>query len=174
MTPRLFNRAFERYKARVTNKAYRFATVQGKNIQWFLRRRHAITATQLSWFFALLCAISVAFAVLFWVKNAGPVMFYTGVPLLLVGVGIWLYARHAGDGERIYLAGANLVVELQNAGKLVRAEFRRDWVRIEPTSGDRSLIEVSAQGRSINVGRFIRPELRPVLANELRMALRGA
>lgn len=118
--------------------------------------------------------MSVAFGVLFWVKNAGQLLFYTGVPLLLVGLAIWLYVRHAGDGERIYLAGTNLVVELQNAGKLVRAEFRRDWVRIEPTSGDRSLIEVSAQGRSINVGRFIRPELRPVLANELRMALRGA
>ncbi|MDO9166163.1 MAG: DUF2244 domain-containing protein, partial [Rhodoferax sp.] len=28
--------------------------------------------------------------------------------------------------------------------------------------------------RSIDVGRFVRPELRPVLAKEIRMALRGA
>jgi uncharacterized membrane protein len=53
-------------------------------------------------------------------------------------------------------------------------EFRREWVRVEPKQGDNSLIEVSAQGQSIQVGRYVRPELRPLLAKEIRMALRGA
>jgi len=45
-------------------------------------------------------------------------------------------------------------------------------VRVEPELGDRSLIELSGQGRRIAVGRFVRPELRRQLADELRWALR--
>lgn len=86
----------------------------------------------------------------------------------------FLYARHATDGERILLQGTRLVVERETAGRLERAEFRREWVRVEPKIGDRSLIQVSAQGRSVEVGRFVRPELRPALASEIRMALRTA
>ena len=65
-------------------------------------------------------------------------------------------------------------IELENAGRFERAEFRREWVRIEPRAGDRSLIEVSGQGRSVRVGRYVNPELRLALAREIRMALRGA
>jgi uncharacterized membrane protein len=66
------------------------------------------------------------------------------------------------------------VVVVENAGRLERAEFNRDWVRVEPLAGDRSLIELSGQGRRVNVGRYLRPELRPVLAQEIRRALREA
>ncbi len=46
------------------------------------------------------------------------------------------------------------------------------WVRVEPADRDGSLIELSGEGRRIAVGRFVRPELRPALADELRAALR--
>jgi uncharacterized membrane protein len=47
-------------------------------------------------------------------------------------------------------------------------------VRVEPSADDRSLIELSGKGRRVSVGRYLRPELRPVLAREIRSALRGA
>ena len=50
--------------------------------------------------------------------------------------------------------------------------FAPAFVRVEPRSGDRSLIELSGQGRRITVGRYVRPELRRQLADELRWALR--
>ena len=84
-----------------------------------------------------------------------------------------VYARHARDGEKIVLQGGQLVVELENGGRMRRAEFNRQWVRIEPKSGDGSLIEVSGQGQSVRVGRHLRPELRPALAREIRFALRA-
>ena len=37
---------------------------------------------------------------------------------------------------------------------------------------DGSLVELSGEGRSIRVGRHVRPELRVTLAQELRRALR--
>ncbi len=88
--------------------------------------------------------------------------------------GFLAYARHAADGEWISLQGASLVVERESAGRRERAEFARQWARVEPKSGDHSLIELSGQGRSIEVGRFVRPELRQVLAREIRRALRTA
>ena len=45
-------------------------------------------------------------------------------------------------------------------------------IRVEPGADDRSLIEVSGQGRRVIVGRYLRPELRPALAQEIRRALR--
>jgi hypothetical protein len=63
-----------------------------------------------------------------------------------------VYARHATDGEKIVLQGGRLVVELENGGDYERTEFLPHQVRIEPQTGDRSLIEVSGQGRSVRVG----------------------
>ena len=153
---------------------FRFATVQDKRIQWFLRRNCSLTPMQRVWFYLSLCVLSLSIGAAFWTQGAALVWPYAWFELMAVGAGYLLYARHATDGERIYLREGHLIVELENAGKLQRKEFRREWVRVEPKLGDGSLIEVSGQGCSIFVGRFVRPELRPVLAKEIRMALRCA
>ncbi len=158
----------------MTNLVFRFATVHGQNIQWFLRRNCSMTPSQLGLVYLSLCIVSLAIGTAFWFHGATYILSFAGAELVMVGAAFLVYARHASDGERIFLAGPQLVVELENGGKLQRAEFRREWVRVEPQSGDGSLIELSAQGRSINVGRYMRPELRPVLAREIRMALRSA
>jgi len=152
----------------VSNLVYRFATVSGQNIHWFLKRNCSVTPSQLGWFYASLCGV------FFWFQGARLILPFAWLELAAVGAAFVVYARHATDGERISLQGAQLVVELENAGRLERAEFRRESVRIEPKAGDWSLIEVFGQGRSVQVGRYLRPELRPALARELRMALRGA
>ena len=120
----------------MSNPVFRFATVQGQNIHWFLKRNCSVTPAQLGWLYASLCVVSLGTAAVFWFQQ--------------------------------------LVVEVESAGHLERAEFNREWVRVEPLAGDRSLIELSGQGRRVNVGRYLRPELRPVLAQEIRRALREA
>jgi uncharacterized membrane protein len=152
---------------------FRFATVHGQNIHWFLRRNCSVTPKQLGWLYLSLCVLSLGIGTVFWFQGARLILPFAWVELMAVGVAFFVYARHATDGERIYLRGSQLVVELESGGKLERAEFRRDWVRVEPRAGERSLIEVSGQGRSIDVGRYVRPEQRPDLAREIRMALRG-
>ena len=158
---------------RVSNLVFRFATVQGQNIQWFLRRNCSVTPAQLGWLYASLCVVSLGIGTAFWFLGATLVLPFAWVELIAVGAAFLVYARHATDGERIYLAGPQLVVELDNGGKRERSEFRREWVRVEPRLNDGSLIELSAQGRSVNIGRYVRPELRPALAQEIRMALRS-
>jgi uncharacterized membrane protein len=158
----------------MTNQVFRFATVQGRHVQWFLRRNCSVSPIQLVWLYVSLCVVSLGIGMLFWSLGATLVMPFASLELMAVGIAFVVYARHATDGERISLQEGQLVVELENAGKLERAEFQRDWVRVEPRAGDGSLIELSARGRTIRVGRFIRPELRPLLAREIRLALRAA
>ncbi len=158
----------------MTHLVFRFATVQGQNIQWFLRRNCSVTPQQLGWLYASLSAVSLAIGTVFWFQGAKFVLPFAWAEMVAVGVAFAVYARHATDGETIRLAGGQLVVELESGGKLERAEFRREWVRVEPGAADNSLIELSAHGRKVHVGRYVRPELRSVLASEIRMALRSA
>jgi uncharacterized membrane protein len=158
----------------VPNLVFRFATVSGQNIHWFLKRNCSVTPAQLGWMYASICVVSMGIAIFFWEQGATLVLPFAWVELVALGVAFLVYSRHATDGERISLQGTQLVVELESAGRLERAEFRREWVRIEPKTGDRSLIEVSGQGRSVAVGRYVSPELRSALAREIRMALRSA
>jgi len=156
----------------VSNPVFRFATVQGQAIHWFLRRNCSVTPAQLGWLYASLCVVTLGIGVVFWLQGAVLVLPFAWLELAAVGVAFVVYARHAADREHILLTGRRLVVELENAGHLERAEFHRDWVRVEPEADDRSLIEVSGQGRRVIVGRYVRPELRPALAREIRRALR--
>lgn len=159
---------------RLSNSVFRFATTQGRNVQWLLRRNCSVSPKQLAAVYGSLCLVSIGIGVLCWLRGATLVMPFAWLELLVVGAAFWAYARHAADRERISLDGDELVVELENAGRLERAAFDRHWARVEPAAGDGSLIEVSGQGRAVRVGRYLRPELRPVLAREIRMALRGA
>ena len=154
------------------NPVFRFATVQGQNIHWFLQRNCSVTPTQLAWLYASLCVVSLGIGSVFWWLGATLVLPFAWLELAAVGAAFVVYGRHAADGERISLQGRQLVVELETAGRLERAEFDREWVRVELGAADRSLIAVSGRGRSVTVGRFVRPELRPALAREIRMALR--
>ncbi len=158
----------------MSNAVFRFATVSGQDFRWFLRRNCSITPTQLGWMYASLCVLSLGIGAMFWATGATLVLPFAWLELTAVGFAFLVYARHATDGERIELRSGRLVVELENGGTISRCEFARHEVRVEPEAGDRSLIEVSGQGRRIRIGRFVRPEHRAALAREIRMALRGA
>jgi uncharacterized membrane protein len=142
-------------------------------VQWLLKRNCSVTPMQLLGLFVSLSVVSLGIATVFWFQGATLIMPFAWAELILVGIAFMVYARHAQDGEKISLQGGQLVVELETAGRLQRAEFNCEWVRVEPKDGDGSLIEVSGQGQTVQVGRHVRPELRPALAREIRYALRG-
>jgi uncharacterized membrane protein len=158
----------------VSNSVFRFATVSGQDTHWLLKRNCSVTPSQLGWLYVSLCVVSLGIGTLFWLNGAPMVLPFAWLELVAVGIAFVAYARHATDGERIDLQGGRLVVELENGGHLERVEFLPHQVRVEPKASDRSLIRVSGQGRSVEVGRYVRPELRAALAREIRMALRGA
>lgn len=144
----------------------------GGSVQWFLKRNCSLAPRQLLAFYASLCMLSLAIAGLFWMRGATLVMPFAGLELLAIGGALLVYARHAADSELIRLRSGRLTVRRVNGPRVEQVEFSPAWVRVEPKSSDRSLIELSGQGRRISVGRFVRPELRRQLADELRWALR--
>lgn len=144
----------------------------GGSVQWLLKRNCSLAPRQLLAFYASLCALSLVIAALFWMRGATLVVPFAGVELLAVGSALLVYARHAADSEFIRLRPGRLTVRRTNGLHIEQVDFAPAWVRVEPESNDRSLIELSGQGRRISVGRFVRPELRRQLADELRWALR--
>jgi len=144
----------------------------GWSVQWLLKRNCSMAPRQLMWFYAGLSGVSLGIAGLFWLRGATLIMPFAWLEVLAVGAALLVYARHAADSECIRLQGGMLTVEHACGRHTDRVEFRPDWVRVEPEHGDGSLIELSGQGQRIVVGRFVRPELRRQLADELRWALR--
>lgn len=153
---------------------WRFARMQdtGLGCLFELRRNVSISPKQLCLAYGLLCSLSLAVAGAFWWQGVALVMVFTGIELLAVGLAMLLVARHAGDRELITLSSSALTVEQRVGPAVQRTKFRAEWVRVEPAADDGSLVELSGEGRSVRIGRHVRPELRLQLARELRRALR--
>ena len=159
------------------SSGFRFGRESGVNesewaVEWMLRRNCSLAPRQLLMFYLLLCAFSLSVASFWWWQGARMVMPFAWLEIVAVGLAMLVYARHATDVERIAVRRGRLTVEHASGSRLERVEFEPAWVRVEPESGDCSLVELSGQGRRIVVGRFVRPEMRSQLARELRMALR--
>lgn len=153
---------------------WRFAREFGSHEGWAfeLKRNVSLTPRQLLAAFGLLSALSLLVALGFWSQGVSMVMVFTAVELLAVGVALLVAARHAGDRELITLAEREVAVEQHFGAQVDRATFRAEWLRVEPVGGQGSLVELSGEGRSVRIGRHVRPELRVDLAQEIRRALR--
>lgn len=142
--------------------------------QWRLARNCSITPRQLLAVYASLCAVSLLVGGLFYAQGAPAVLGFAGLELVLVGLALRVFARHATDHDTLTLVGRTLQVEQRSGARVERAEFSADWLRVEPAAGQGSLVELSGEGRRVRVGRFLRPELRAAFARELRSMLRRA
>jgi uncharacterized membrane protein len=149
------------------------ATVGPEGIHWNLRRNCSVSPRQLGIALGLVGAASMSVGVFFWFQGAVLVLPFALMELAALATAFLVHARHAADRECISLVAGRLVVEQENAGRTVRREFVPEWVRVEAPRG-RGLVEVCGGGLSVQVGRFVRPDLRALLALEMRRALRAA
>lgn len=160
--------------------AWRFARLvqlpgrEAPALQWVLRRNCSISPRQLLTVYLSLCVFSLLIGLAFWWHGAPLVLAFAGIELLLVGAALMVYARHAADRETVTLAERDLEVEQCFGHQVERAAFRAEWLSVEPAQAQGSLVELAGQGRRVHIGRFVRPELRTALAQELRRALRRA
>lgn len=152
---------------------YRLATVSTDGVHWALRRNCAVTPRQLGAMFGVLGVLSLSVAAFFWSQGVWMVLPFSVLELLAVAVAFLMYGRHAADGEYISLRDGRLVVELEEAGRLERVEFAGHAITVDMPFDERRLVSLRSGGRALEVGRFVRQDLRPVLASELRSALQG-
>lgn len=139
-----------------------------------MKRNCSITPRQLGLVFFSLCSVSSLISFFFLIQGAPYVAAFAGLELLAVGAAMIAFARRTGDYEQLTLTGRSLVVEQTISGRAQHASWATDWLRIEPKAGQGSLVQLSGQGQTLHVGRFLRPELRSDFAQELRQALRQA
>lgn len=140
-------------------------------VQWDLRRNCCLTPKQMLGFYLGLSSVSLAIAGIFWWLGARLVMPFAWLEVVAVGAALVVHARHVTDRECIRLQGGVLTVERACGSRIERCDFRTEWVRVAPTRGDGSLVELSERGKRVVVGRFVRPEQRGQLAEEMRWAL---
>lgn len=143
-------------------------------IRWVLGRNCSLSPRQLAAFYASVCGVSSLIALGFALNGALVVLAFAGIELLVLGVALLVYARHAADADTLTLRGDHLDVEQTDGATARTARFRTEWVSVEPARDDGSLVEISGQGQRVLIGRFLRPEMRAPFARELRAALRLA
>lgn len=141
-------------------------------VQWLHKRNCSMTPRQLFAAYLSLCAITFVIAAGFWLHGATVVVAFAGLELAAVAVAMLVYARHAADREILTLAGDRLAVERHVGPRVERLELPAARTTVEPVAGQNSLIRLSAHGQTMDVGRFLRPEVRSAFAQELRRALR--
>lgn len=139
--------------------------------EWHLKRNCALAPRQLLLAYGLACILALSIALALHRYGATYVLPFALIELLALGAALLVYARHAADKEFIGLNDQTLHVERHRAGRVETMDFDPRWVRIEPQRHDLSLIRLSGQGRSIDVGQHVQPSWRRQLAAEFRWAL---
>lgn len=145
-------------------------------VEWLLKRNCSVSPGQVLAFFASIGVVSLVIATAFWLHGATFILPFTCLELLALAVALLVYARHAGDHERVCLNDGRLIVERRDGNAVERWEWPAERVQIDCrlVAGGTGLIEFSGQGRRAEVGRHVRAELRRPLAREFSRALHAA
>ncbi|MEY4979892.1 MAG: hypothetical protein RLZZ352_2162 [Pseudomonadota bacterium] len=155
---------------RQTSNTFRLATVSDEGLHWTLRRNCAVSPAQMAAVLTALGCLSLAVALFFWFQGAVLVLPFAVLELAALLVAFVVHARHAADREHVSLQGDYLIVEHEIAGRVQRSEFPTAWVRVVHSVRG-GLVEVRSGAHTVQVGRYLRPDLRHVLVHELRYAL---
>ncbi len=121
--------------------------------------------------FGALATVSLMVAGLCALAGAWPVLAWSTLEVVMLGVAFGFWERRAWKWERLTVAGDLVVVEGGTGEKQQRLAFNRYWLRVE--------VEASAAGRSPRVtlcsggtrrefGRALPPAQRLAVAKELR------
>jgi uncharacterized membrane protein len=138
---------------------------------WLMKRNCSVSPRQFVLFYASLAMSSLVIAGLVVIRGAWPVLPFTGIELLVVGVAFLIHARHTIDYERIRLYPNRLVIEQMSAQRLTQYEFNPRWVRVEHGASPRDPIKIVSRGQAVVVGMHLPHYRRASFAGELRSAL---
>jgi uncharacterized membrane protein len=139
-----------------------------------LKRNCSISPAGLMGVFAALSVASAAIGIGFAIAGAWPVLPFVGLEIAALGAAFVLYARRAGDYERIELAQDRLTIEVAEAERLVqyRLDPRRARVVLERKEGYGARVLLREAGKEVEVGRHLDAETRIEFADELSRRLR--
>lgn len=134
-----------------------------------LKRNCSISPAGLAGVFVALAAVVLAIGTAFALAGAWLILPFAGLEVVLLCVVYLLYARSAGDYERIELEGGRLTVEVAEAQRMSRYEMeaRRARVVVE----EQRVVLLGAK-QELELGRHLDAQRRVEFAAELQKRLR--
>jgi uncharacterized membrane protein len=144
-------------------------TPNGK--EWLLRRNCVLKPGQLAMLMAIAGGMSLAVA-LGWVsQGVWWVMPFALIEVIGLTIAFLVYSRHAADLDRVVIGQQQVLVEVVNGSKVVRAQGQAQWARVVYQRGRKALIELRFPGQQLAFGRFVPDSERERLAKELAGAM---
>ena len=145
-------------------------TTMGRR-EWLLKRNCSLTPRQTVAAWALLLALSLAIGLFFTAQGAPYVLVFSVIEMTAVTAAFIVYSRHATDYDRIVLEEGRLLVEQVRAGRTRQASLDTGWVRVTAPRRRRDPVRLEARGVAVEVGGYLLPAGRQLLARELRAEL---
>lgn len=145
----------------------------GEHREWLLRRNCSLTPRQMGVAYGLMCLLSLSVATAFLLAGMWQVLLFTVLEMSAVAAAFLYFARHATDYEHIVLGNGWLLVERMSAGTLQETRLALYFVRLRVPQCSGELIEIEAQGVTVQIGYFASDPQRRALAYELRAELQG-
>ena len=130
--------------------------------------------------FASLAFVTIGVASVFAYSGAWLILVFAFIEVAALAAAFVVYARHAGDYERIVVTPEALIVEFNSGTRVVRQQAHPAFARVEyPCAGQQvgggdSLIGLAFAGKEVEVGRFVPRLKREGLAQEIRAQLLAA
>jgi len=134
-----------------------------------LKRNCSISPAGLAGVFAALAVVVLAIGAGFALAGAWLVLPFAGLEVLLLGVAFLLYARRAGDYERIVLDAGRITVEVAEAHSTSRFEMEARRVRV---CVENERVVLRGAKEQLELGRHLGAVSRAEFAAELQKRLR--
>lgn len=123
---------------------------------------------------AAVFGVAIGVSIGFFVAGAWPVIGFIGVELLLLVVCLVWARRMAAYAEHIRLDDTGLHIETVTGKRTLRRwRFEPYWVqvRLDEVRPGEPALRLAAHGRTLTIGRFLKPEERSDVAAALQQAL---
>ena len=139
-----------------------------------LKRNCSISPAGLLWVFAALSTLALMIGIGFAVAGAWLILPFAGLEVAGFAIAFLLYAKRAGDYEKIELDRGRLTVEVGEAERTARYDLdpRRAAVLVEKGQGYGARVLLRGAQEELEIGRHLDARSRVEFAAELSRRLR--
>lgn len=139
-----------------------------------LRPHRSLSPTGFAWLMALLCGVSFAAGLVFFLVGAWPVIGFLGIDVLLVWIAFRASYARGRQHERIVLHADRLEIErVDPRGKVATETWQPYWLKVDLADrpGHPAAVRLSSHGKHTWLGAFLPIDEREPVARMIEDAL---
>lgn len=122
----------------------------------------------LGFIFSVSLGIAIGF---FLVWGAWLVLPFAGLEMTVLYLAFRYIDRHAGDYDRVVIAGSSVSIEVMEGGTVCRYELNRYWAQLVAGGGEER-VALRSHGKEVEIGRHLCVDQRKSVARDLTRYLR--